>query len=222
MTHLTQHQQQLPHSAWSELTFAQFSSAHHSSAQLTTAQLSLSSAQPTESSSIAQCLTACGLQVRTMEMQAGLAMSRPINFGQRAALAGTRVGQKLSHLTTRRVIIGKTSHKLLLAITIACVAKVAVLAGVRLESQMLQFSTRHIISKMPTVYQAYQKCCALAAGHWGRCVSSMSRSQHADNQLLYRHTTKHNKNTKGPAATLCTACPTFLHWSWNASSVWSF
>jgi len=35
-----------------------------------------------------------------------LTMSKPAQFGQRAALAGTRVGQKLSHLTTRRVIIG--------------------------------------------------------------------------------------------------------------------
>lgn len=43
-------------------------------------------------------------------MQAGLAISKPVNFGQRAALAGTRVGQKLSHLTTRRVIIGKAWH----------------------------------------------------------------------------------------------------------------
>lgn len=44
-------------------------------------------------------------------MQAGLAMSKPVSFGQRAALAGTRVGQKLSHLTTRRVIIGKAWHQ---------------------------------------------------------------------------------------------------------------
>ncbi len=42
-----------------------------------------------------------------MEIQGGLTMSKPAQFGQRAALAGTRVGQKLSHLTTRRVIIGK-------------------------------------------------------------------------------------------------------------------
>ena len=42
-----------------------------------------------------------------MEIEGGLTMSKPAQFGQRAALAGTRVGQKLSHLTTRRVIIGK-------------------------------------------------------------------------------------------------------------------
>ncbi len=42
-----------------------------------------------------------------MEIQGGLTMSKPGQFGQRAALAGTRVGQKLSHLTTRRVIIGE-------------------------------------------------------------------------------------------------------------------
>ena len=41
-----------------------------------------------------------------MEIQGGLTMTKPAHFGQRAALAGTRVGQKLSHLTTRRVIIG--------------------------------------------------------------------------------------------------------------------
>ena len=42
-----------------------------------------------------------------MEIQGGLTMSKPVHFGQRAVIAGTRVGQKLSHLTTRRVIIGK-------------------------------------------------------------------------------------------------------------------
>lgn len=47
-----------------------------------------------------------GVQVRSMEIQGGLTMSKPVHFGQRAVIAGTRVGQKLSHLTTRRVIIG--------------------------------------------------------------------------------------------------------------------
>ena len=41
-----------------------------------------------------------------MEIQGGLTMSKPLHFGQRAVIVGTRVGQKLSHLTTRRVIIG--------------------------------------------------------------------------------------------------------------------
>lgn len=41
-----------------------------------------------------------------MEIQGGLTVSKPAAFGQRASVTGTRVGQKLSHLTTRRVIIG--------------------------------------------------------------------------------------------------------------------
>lgn len=41
-----------------------------------------------------------------MEIQGGLTVSKPAGFGPRASVTGTRVGQKLSHLTTRRVIIG--------------------------------------------------------------------------------------------------------------------
>lgn len=52
-------------------------------------------------------------------------MSKPAQFGQRAALAGTRVGQKLSHLTTRRVIIGKL-YCLLLPFQSMCMAPMQV------------------------------------------------------------------------------------------------
>lgn len=45
-----------------------------------------------------------------MEIQGGLTVSKPAAFAQRASMAGTRVGQKLSHLTTRRVIIGMPQH----------------------------------------------------------------------------------------------------------------